>query len=437
LVRRAYAFALLDELIPLYPVYALLFADSGLSTGRISTLLLLWSLTAFVLEVPSGALADRVSRPRLLAVAALLRAAGFALWVAVPSYPGFAAGFVLWGTKSAFTSGAWEALTYDELAAVGAADRYPRVVGRAEVLGTLGLLAGTAAAAPLVAIGGYRLTGWVSVAVCVVGGMVALTLPERRQLLVRAPLTDGGGSAEGRGAGGAGGSAVEDAGAGIRGYVATLRAGLAEARTHPTIRPLLVIAALLPGLAAIDEYLPLLARSTGAGNTLVPVLLVVQYAGLAIGAELAGRYPGVGARRLAVLTSAGAVLLAAGALSGHPVGFLGVGAFYAAVWFGTVVSGTRLQERMTGVARATVTSVAAVGAEAVALAVYAGVGLGSLWAPVPLLVATLVLPLLLLGAMIPRWLPPSLAARVPPAGDSAPATVAGQHQNDAVGEERG
>src|SRR5207244_1529653 len=132
---------------------------SGLSTGRISTLLLLWSLTTFALEVPSGALADRVSRRRLLSVAAVLRAAGFVLWVAVPSFAGFAAGFVLWGMKSAFTSGTWEALVYDELAAAGAADRYPRVLGRIEVLGTLGVVVGVAAAAPLVAIGGYPLTG--------------------------------------------------------------------------------------------------------------------------------------------------------------------------------------------------------------------------------------------------------------------------------------
>jgi hypothetical protein len=131
----------------------------------------------------------------------------------------------------------------------------------------------------------------------------------------------------------------------------------------------------------------------------------VQYAGLAVDAEMAGRHPNVGGRRVATVTAAGAVLLAAGALSGHPLGFLGVGAFYAALWFGTVVSGARLQERMTGAARATVTSVGGVGAEAVALLVYGGFGLGGLWAPVPLLVAALAVPLLLLAVAMPRWLP--------------------------------
>jgi len=97
LAHRVYLLALAEDCIPIYPVYALLFADSGLSTGRISALFMLWSVTSFLLEVPSGALADRVSRRRLLAVAAGLRGVGFALWVAVPSFSAFAAGFVLWG----------------------------------------------------------------------------------------------------------------------------------------------------------------------------------------------------------------------------------------------------------------------------------------------------------------------------------------------------
>jgi len=35
-------------------VYSLLFADAGLSTARISTLFVIWSVVSFVFEVPSG-----------------------------------------------------------------------------------------------------------------------------------------------------------------------------------------------------------------------------------------------------------------------------------------------------------------------------------------------------------------------------------------------
>ncbi|GGQ85467.1 hypothetical protein Saso_12410 [Streptomyces asoensis] len=119
----------------LYPVYALLFADSGLSVGQISSLFVLWSLTGVLLEVPSGAWADAVSRRLLLWVGPLLGAAGFALWVLFPSYGAFAAGFVLWGARGALGSGALEALVYEELDRAGAADRYALIMGRAHALG--------------------------------------------------------------------------------------------------------------------------------------------------------------------------------------------------------------------------------------------------------------------------------------------------------------
>ncbi|MEV4231637.1 MFS transporter, partial [Streptomyces bobili] len=135
LTATLYGYAFLDEFVLLYPVYALLFADTGLSVGQVSSLFVLWSATGVLLEVPSGAWADAVSRRLLLWLGPLLGAAGFALWVFVPSYWAFAAGFVLWGARGALGSGALEALVYEELERLGAADRYARIMGRAQAAG--------------------------------------------------------------------------------------------------------------------------------------------------------------------------------------------------------------------------------------------------------------------------------------------------------------
>ena len=89
------------DLIPLYAVYAVLFADVGLTTTEITSLLVIWSVTAFVVEVPSGAWADTVSRRGLLVLSSVLYAGCFAAWTVLPSYPSFAVGFVLWGVSSA------------------------------------------------------------------------------------------------------------------------------------------------------------------------------------------------------------------------------------------------------------------------------------------------------------------------------------------------
>ncbi len=70
----------------------MLFADTGLSTSQISSLFVIWSVTSLLLEVPSGALADLISRQRLLTLGALVYGSVFAVWVAWPSYLAFALG---------------------------------------------------------------------------------------------------------------------------------------------------------------------------------------------------------------------------------------------------------------------------------------------------------------------------------------------------------
>ena len=49
LTARIVAYEALQDFIPLYPLYQLLFTDHGLSAAEISTLFIIWSTTAFLL----------------------------------------------------------------------------------------------------------------------------------------------------------------------------------------------------------------------------------------------------------------------------------------------------------------------------------------------------------------------------------------------------
>src|SRR5215213_5712314 len=181
LAAALYAYAFFDEFVLLYPLYALLFTDAGLSPVQISALFVLWSATGIILEVPSGALADAVSRRALLVVAPLIGAAGYALWISVPSFWAFAVGFVLWGARGALVSGSLEALVYEELAARGAAGDFARVLGRSHTAAVMAVVLATALAAPAFDAGGYRLAGVASVAAGVLAAGAALLLPEDRR----------------------------------------------------------------------------------------------------------------------------------------------------------------------------------------------------------------------------------------------------------------
>ncbi|MGN9914275.1 MFS transporter [Phytohabitans sp. LJ34] len=360
----------------LYPVYALLFADAGLGTGQISSLFVIWSVVGFTLEIPSGALADAYSRRRLVAIAAVLRAIGFALWTFFPSYAAFAAGFVLWGASTAMTSGSVEALVYDELAAADATDRYVRTAGLAQTTALVAELAAMVLATPAFLLGGYPLVGLASILVSLAVVPVALSFPEA--------------------------SRVEETGGS---YAKTLRAGLAEVRANRTVSRAVLLYAVVTGMGAIDEYLPILAREMGAATAFVPLLFVLPVAAMAVASALAERWAHLSAARLAAIVAVGGVLLAAGATAGHPAGMVAVALGFAALELFDILTEARIQDAIAGPARATVLSVAGFGQEIVALAVYAGFALGSAVLSVPVLLAMVGVPLVLSGGLTRRWLP--------------------------------
>ncbi|MFD8166415.1 MFS transporter [Streptomyces cellulosae] len=346
LTTTLYGYSFLEEFVLLYPVYALLFSDAGLSVWQISSLFALWSVTAVVLEVPSGVWADAVSRRLLLVLGPLLTGAGFAVWVLVPSYGAFAVGFVLWGTGGALSSGALEALVYDELERGGAADRYARVLGRARAAGLVAVMAAMGAAGPVLAWGGHAAVGAASVLVCLLTSVTALRFPEHR-------------------VGGSGGR---------QGWGAVLRAGLGEARRDRSVRGAVLLVSVVAAVwGALDEYTPLLVREAGVGDAAVPGVLLVIWGGATAGSLLAGEGERLGSGGLALLLGGGGVALAVGAVAGSVAGVVllvavAFGAFQAA----TVLAEARLQHRIESAGRATLTSVAGLGTEVVTLTVYAG-----------------------------------------------------------------
>jgi MFS family permease len=345
IARTLYAYSFLDDFVLLYPVYALLFSDTGLSVWQISSLFAIWSATSLILEVPSGAWADAVSRKLLLVVGPLLTAAGFALWVSVPSYWAFAAGFVLWGAKGALMSGALEALIFEELERNGGSGQYAKIMGRAKAAGTIGVVLAMAAAGLVLDLGGYPAVGAASVLACVLTAAVAALFPEHRD---RAKDEDD-----------------------EPGLLDTLRAGVTEARRSRPVRAAIALVIIVSAVwGSLDEYTPLLIGATGVPEATVPLLLLVIWAGVAVGGLVTGRAANLPSRWLAVLLVGAGAAMAAGALTGRPSGIVLVAVAFAGFQLADVLIGARLQTSVTGPARATVTSLAGMGTDLGTLAVF-------------------------------------------------------------------
>jgi hypothetical protein len=341
----------------------------------------IWSVTGFALDVPTGPLADLFSRRALLAAAPALAGTGFLLWTLEPCYASFAAGFVLWGAGGALSSGTLEALVYTELAQdgsggagdddgddggdeasqkPGASGAYERVTGRSQAFGTLAVMAADGLAAPVLRAGGYTALGWCSFAVTLVAAAVGWSFPDSHR----------------RGAAASDESAQSEIAEAESAYFRVLRDGLAEVWHTPALRRALILLAVLAGVfGALDEYVPLLVRSTGVPTASEPLFVLLVEAGLTLGGWFAGR----GVRRAAPLLALAAISMAAGSAGAWPAGIALVAAAFGVFQWASVTAQARMQDQISDRVRATVSSVSGLGAEVVSVAIFLGYALGSVW----------------------------------------------------------
>lgn len=123
--------ASLYDFIFAYAIYNVLFNIRGLSVFQISILLTWWALSAMLLEIPSGAIADYWSRKKMLVLAPLIKSLCFIIWIfADNNFYLYAFGFLFWSTGSAFISGTSEALLYDKLASFHKEHEYEKILGK-------------------------------------------------------------------------------------------------------------------------------------------------------------------------------------------------------------------------------------------------------------------------------------------------------------------
>lgn len=132
---RFYAwFTILYNARAYYPIFAILFLDLGLSREQFLTLNAVWAAAIFLLEVPSGALADTIGRKKLLIAAGVMMILEMALLLFAPQNGGWVlllmvfANRLLSGASEASASGADQALAYDTLQEQGEEEKWDEVL---------------------------------------------------------------------------------------------------------------------------------------------------------------------------------------------------------------------------------------------------------------------------------------------------------------------
>ncbi len=348
------AHVFVNELILIYPVYAIMMQEAGVSAFELSLLFVIWSLSALLLEVPTGVLGDLFNRKLVVASAGGFKACGFMVWLIEPSFAGFAGGFVLWSIGGALRSGTEQALLHDSLTDQGRPLEFAKVYGRSRAAEGIGVVSAMLLGGALAELSDYQLPLIASIAAPIVSALLILAFIPDLQ--------------------GTRGKSAKEPGR-------TLRVAFKEIRASRVIAVIAGMFTLLAGVAGVlDEYIGPLLQETGRFSlTAIGVWYGVVLLAHTIGVSLAHRFADFGLSRIATVFVIGnALLVVSLTIPSDSLPLLLVGYFLLS-GLAEVRLETLLQENIESHSRATVTSLAQLGMEAWGIALFLGLGLGAQW----------------------------------------------------------
>jgi MFS family permease len=322
------------EIIPIYPLYAIMFSEHGVGPLELSILFSVWALIGIVTEIPSGALADTYSRKWLIVTSGIIKSLAFCCWYLWQDFYGYALGFIIWGLGSSIRSGAWEALLHDILKEQNKENLFTRHYGKIRSIGTMGVVMGELLGGYLI-IHGYDIVLLISASIPVLASLVFF-------IMVTEPPAE---------------EEVYE-----RDYLTHLRSGIHEAFTNRSILYIfLVFTFLIIAAGILDEYVNPIIFEHGFSLSTVAYLSAGIVLAEAFGQAIAGRFNFLTLEQLLGCMAISATIL----FLVQPFGGLWVpmcmALFFSVFGMASTQFAGQLQHRIEGSSRATVTSVVSLG----------------------------------------------------------------------------
>jgi MFS family permease len=156
-VNKLYLIIFFHNLIPAYVIERLFWEQRGLTVLMVVLCEIIYSVSIVIFEIPTGVFADKFGRKPLLLIGAVLSVFEFIILLFAYDFWVFASVVFLAGISSACTSGAWNALLYDSLAAVNKQGSFEKMVGRLNSLDFIGAMIAALSGSVLAKYYGFEL----------------------------------------------------------------------------------------------------------------------------------------------------------------------------------------------------------------------------------------------------------------------------------------
>ncbi|MBU0998070.1 MFS transporter [Patescibacteria group bacterium] len=178
-INRYYLYSFLISLHLFSAVLVPFFTDwGGISQGKIQILQSWFMFWIFILEIPTGAVADYIGRKQSLFIGSIFLVVGMLLYGSVPNFNIFLLGEFLFAAGVAFTSGANEALLYDALKEEGKEAQSKNIFGKAHTFHLLAILIAAPIGSFVASKLGLNFPIIISAVPTFIAAIVALTIKE-------------------------------------------------------------------------------------------------------------------------------------------------------------------------------------------------------------------------------------------------------------------
>lgn len=177
-IWKLYVFRFFYNLIPAYAIERLFWEQRGMSIQMVVYTEIIFAITVVLLEVPTGILADKWGRKKMVVLSALLECCMFLILVFATEFWHFAVAIFLAGIARTSSSGSENALLYDSLLQNNKEQQFEKYLGRLNVFDYSSVIIAAICGSFLASKYGFEMNYWISVASMLVSSCISLMLIE-------------------------------------------------------------------------------------------------------------------------------------------------------------------------------------------------------------------------------------------------------------------